>query len=227
MRSPGCSGLPGEPSSATGIKREFFCSIICRHPTASCPTVNDVAQWTAEQWGRISAGLGSVLELAGDERERWLTQLEISDPDVGRQLRELVATHEAIGASSFLDRSPLESLDRASDLTEASTAPGSALIGKQFGPYRVLSLLGYGGMGSVWLAERIDGLFARQVALKLVHAGLIGAEISERFTREREILASLNHPNIARLLDAGLSPDGQPYLALDYVAGAPLTLFCD
>jgi len=186
-----------------------------------------VAQWTAEQWGRISAGLDSVFELSGDERERWLAQLEISDPDVGRLLRELVATHEAIGASSFLDRSPLEGLDRASDLTGASTAPGSPLIGKQFGPYRVLSLLGYGGMGSVWLAERVDGLFARQVALKLVHAGLIGAEISERFAREREILASLNHPNIARLLDAGLSEDGQPYIAIEYIAGTPLTQYCD
>src|ERR1700733_15302416 len=121
MRSPGCSGLPGEPASATGIKREFFCSIMCRHPTASCPTVNDVAQWTTEQWGRISAGLDSVLELSGDERECWVAQLEISDRGVGRQPRKLVATHEAIGTSSFLDRSPLDGLDRASDLTEAST----------------------------------------------------------------------------------------------------------
>ena len=90
------------------------------------------------------------------------------------------------------------------DLTSlVQTNPG--LIGKQFGPYRVLSLLGHGGMGSVWLAERVDGLFTRQVALKLVHPVLIGRVMTERFAREREILASLNHPNIARLSDAGFS----------------------
>ena len=82
-------------------------------------------------------------------------------------------------------------------------------------------------MGSVWLAERVDGLFTRQVALKLVHPALIGRAVSERFTREREILASLSHPNIARLFDAGFSEDDQPYLALEYIAGTPLTTYCD
>jgi WD40 repeat protein/serine/threonine protein kinase len=101
------------------------------------------------------------------------------------------------------------------------------LIGKQFGAYRVLSLLGHGGMGSVWLAERIDGLFTRQVALKLVHPTLVGRVMTERSAREREILASLNHPNIARLIDAGFAEDGQPYLALEYVSGVPLTTYCD
>jgi serine/threonine protein kinase len=94
-------------------------------------------------------------------------------------------------------------------------------------PYRVLALLGHGGMGSVWLAERADGLFTRQVALKLIHPALKSRVMSERFAREREILASLNHPNIARLLDAGFAEDGQSYLALDYVAGTPLTTYCD
>ena len=127
--------------------------------------------------------------------------------DQGRRFletRDLVASHVA-------------------SLVEAD--PG--LIGKQFGPYRVLALLGHGGMGSVWLAERVDGLFTRQVALKLVHPALKSRVMSERFAREREILASLNHPNIARLLDAGFAEDGQSYLALDYVAGTPLTTYCD
>ena len=82
-------------------------------------------------------------------------------------------------------------------------------------------------MGSVWLAERVDGLFARRVALKLVHQALMGRVMVERVSREREILASLNHPNIARLLDAGFSEDGQPYLALEYVEGTPFTSYCD
>ena len=78
-------------------------------------------------------------------------------------------------------------------------------------------------MGSVWLAERADGLFTRQVALKLIHPALKSRVMSERFAREREILAGLNHSHIARLLDAGIADDGQSYLALDYVAGTPLT----
>jgi len=82
-------------------------------------------------------------------------------------------------------------------------------------------------MGSVWLAERADGLFTRQVALKLVHPVLMGRQVTERFAREREILASLSHPNIAQLFDAGFTEEGQPFLALQYVAGKPITSYCD
>jgi WD40 repeat protein len=109
----------------------------------------------------------------------------------------------------------------------ARSAPDPALVGKQFGPYRIVSLLGQGGMGNVWLAERADGLFTRQVALKLIHTALTGRVMTERFSREREILASLNHPNIARLFDAGFADDGQPYLALEYIAGTPFKAYCD
>ncbi len=135
-----------------------------------------------------------------------------------RAFRVERASHER----GFLGTGDLVARHVAS-LVEAD--PG--LIGKQFGPYRVLALLGHGGMGSVWLAERADGLFTRQVALKLIHPALKSRVMSERFAREREILASLNHPNIARLLDAGFAEDGQSYLALDYVAGTPLTTYCD
>jgi serine/threonine protein kinase len=90
-----------------------------------------------------------------------------------------------------------------------------------------LSLLGHGGMGSVWLAERVDGLFTRRVALKLIHPALVSQLMTERFSREREILASLNHQNITRLIDAGFAADDQPYLALEYVDGRPITDYCD
>lgn len=121
----------------------------------------------------------------------------------------------------------LETSDLVADHLASVVDADHGLIGKRFGPYSVLALLGRGGMGSVWLAERVDGLFARRVALKLVHGAFIGRVMTERFSREREILASLNHPNIARLLDAGFAEDGQPYLALDYVAGTPFTTYCD
>src|SRR3546814_14555152 len=87
-------------------------------------------------------------------------------------------------------------------------------------------MLGEGGMGQVWLASRADGLYQRRVALKLLRPGLADPNLRLRFTRERQILARLGHPHIARLLDAGISADNQPYLALDYVDGEPITDWC-
>src|SRR5690606_13069066 len=103
--------------------------------------------------------------------------------------------------------------------------PG-ARPGTLVGPYRLERLLGEGGMGQVWLAARADGLYQRRVALKLLRPGLADPNLRLRFTRERQILARLAHPHIARLLDAGISGDGQPYLALEYVDGEPITDWC-
>jgi eukaryotic-like serine/threonine-protein kinase len=112
-------------------------------------------------------------------------------------------------------------------MARAVAAPDASLEGRHFGAYRVLRLLGQGGMGSVWLAERADGLFERQVALKLLHASFAGGALRERFARERSILGALDHPLIAKMLDAGVAPDGQPYLAIEYVEGSSLTAHCD
>ncbi|MGO9514732.1 MAG: protein kinase domain-containing protein [Steroidobacteraceae bacterium] len=174
------------------------------------------------EFSRVSALLDESIEMAPGDRDAWLTALKRSEPKTAAILRALSASQDESRAQRFLEKRDLVAGHVAS-LVEAD--PG--LIGKQFGPYRVLALLGHGGMGSVWLAERADGLFTRQVALKLVHPALKSRVMSERFAREREILASLNHPNIARLLDAGFAEDGQSYLALDYVAGTPLTTYCD
>ncbi|MEY2930254.1 MAG: hypothetical protein RL033_1003, partial [Pseudomonadota bacterium] len=133
----------------------------------------------------------------------------------------------------------LQQLSPESELSSAARAePGRApqpavsgifpgLEGRQFGPYRVLRVLGRGGMGSVWLAERVDGLFERQVALKIMHAALLDTEQRERFARERQIVGALRHPQIAQLLDAGVASDGQPYLALEYVDGKDIAEHCD
>jgi Tol biopolymer transport system component/tRNA A-37 threonylcarbamoyl transferase component Bud32 len=185
-----------------------------------------VAQWTAEQWERISAHLDHALELEGRAREGWITELERQDAELGRQLRELLEAHAANSAAAFLERSPLSGPAGAQPEADA-TDYRSQMIGRQFGSYRVLSLLGHGGMGSVWLAERVDGLFTRRVALKLIHPALVSQMMTERFSREREILASLDHPNITRLIDAGFAADDQPYLALEYVDGTPITAYCD
>ena len=99
--------------------------------------------------------------------------------------------------------------------------------GTRVGPYRVLDELGRGGMGIVYRAERADGEFVQVVALKLVRRGFDGDDITVRFRRERQILAQLDHPSIARLLDGGLHTDGRPYFAMELVEGEPITTYCD
>jgi len=167
----------------------------------------------------ISRLLDEALELDEAGRRQWLQNLPAEHQELAGSLR----------AALFPEprrRDSLGTLPKIITGQDPQSRP-CGLEGVRIGPYRVLSLIGYGGMGSVWLAARADGLFTRQVALKLIHPALKSRVISERFTREREILASLSHPNIARLIDAGLTEDGQSYLALDYVAGAPLTAHCD
>ncbi len=99
--------------------------------------------------------------------------------------------------------------------------------GAAIGPYRLVRELGRGGMGAVWLAERIDGLIKRPVALKLPHPPYYNSHLRERFARERDILASLVHPNIGKLFDAGVTEAGQSYLGLEYIEGATITEYCD
>ncbi|HEU4779186.1 MAG TPA: protein kinase [Steroidobacteraceae bacterium] len=105
--------------------------------------------------------------------------------------------------------------------------PANLQTGVSIGAYELIRELGRGGMGTVWLARRTEGLTNRQVALKLPHAGVFHARLKERIGRERDILESLTHPNIARLYDAGVTRTGQPFLALEYIEGTPLTLYCD
>ena len=104
---------------------------------------------------------------------------------------------------------------------------GSTKAGMRIGPYQILRELGHGGMGAVYLAERADEHYRQQVAIKLIKPGLGGATIRKRFRNEMQILAELNHPNIARLLDGGETVDGVPYLVMEYVEGRPIDVFCD
>jgi serine/threonine protein kinase len=171
---------------------------------------------------RVAALLDEALDLQPDRRAAWQADLARREPRLAALVAELLASIAAGPTSARMETADLI----ARGLARATRAP-AALEGRRFGPYRVLRLLGQGGMGSVWLAERADGLFARQVALKLVHASLAGRALAERFARERSILAALEHPHIARLLDAGVAEDGQPYLAIEYVEGTPLTAYCD
>jgi WD40 repeat protein/serine/threonine protein kinase len=181
-----------------------------------------LAGLSASEYTRLSALLDDLLETSAPDREARLSELDRLEPEAARWLRQVLAAQGSERMKDFLETRDAIARERA-----AWSATDAALVGRMFGSYRVLSLLGHGGMGSVWLAERVDGLFTRRLALKLVHPALMGQLMMERLAREREILASLSHPNIARLLDAGITDDGQPYLALEYVAGTPLTVHCD
>ena len=108
----------------------------------------------------------------------------------------------------------------------AAAGPRGAAAGDRVGPYRLRALLGRGGMGEVWEAERADGQFEQIVALKLLKRGMDSEEVLRRFLRERQILARLEHPHIARLLDGGLAADGRPYLVLEKVDGETIVEWC-
>ena len=113
------------------------------------------------------------------------------------------------------------------DVFGEETEASGFVAGARVGQFRVVNELGRGGMGIVLLAERADGQFGQQVAIKVVPGGRSGGEVSRRFVQERGILASLEHPHIARLLDGGTTEAGDPYLVMEYIAGRPITAYCD
>jgi len=164
-----------------------------------------------ERWQRLSSLLDVLLELNPPAQAARLEALRRQDPELAADLGRLLALEEVDDAR----------VDRP--LHDAAELPP---VGKRIGPYRMDAVLGEGGMGMVWLASRANGLYQRQVALKLLRPGFADPNLRLRFSREREILARLAHPNIAGLLDAGIGSEGQPYLALEYVEGIPITDYC-
>ena len=188
---------------------------------------------SAPDWQQAFKLLDAALEIPAAERAAWLKNLGPEHAHLQPALAELLAQHAVLETESFLQSLPaFTNVDNLPDDAASSTlSGGSGRIGElradvAIGPYRLIRELGVGGMGAVWLAERSDGSLKRTVALKLPHAGPFQRQLAERFDRERDILAALTHPNIARLYDAGAGTTGQPYLALEYVEGLPLTEYC-
>ena len=167
-----------------------------------------------ERWLRLSRLLDDALELTGEERAVWLEKLRAEDEALAEEMRELLGRHETLERERFLEE-------------PASAPPAASLSGMVVGDYTLRAPLGQGGMGSVWLADRSDGRFSGRAAVKLLNASLIGRDGEARFRREASILARLRHPNIARLLDAGVSPLHQPYIVLEYVDGERIDRSCD
>ena len=174
----------------------------------------------AATWARLSPLLDQLLDLPGVERQPWLDALRLRAPQDAAQLQGLLASHEAAAGAHFL----------AGHAPHSSAAPA---VGHRLGPWVIEAPLGEGGMASVWLARRSDGRHDAQAAIKLMHGRLHGSRASQRFEREGRILARLQHPHIARLLDAGVAADGQrgdsgqPYLVIELVRGRPIDSWCD
>jgi eukaryotic-like serine/threonine-protein kinase len=169
-----------------------------------------------EQWRALAPYLDQALEIEEGRRPAWLSALATEDPTLAAQLAPLLEEHARLAKAGFMEASP----------TPPQIAE-TGLAGQVIGSYTLISQIGQGGMGSVWLAERNDGRFQRRVAVKFLNLALVGPTSEERFKREGAILGRLSHPNIAELVDAGVSATGVPYLVLEYVAGDPIDRYCD
>jgi non-specific serine/threonine protein kinase/serine/threonine-protein kinase len=166
-----------------------------------------------ERWARVGERFHEALALVGVERAHFLASLEQEDAALAREVRSLLSAHEQ--ASGFLAGPP------------ATPPARGASPGDRLGPYRLVEEIGRGGMGVVFRATRDDGDFTREVAIKLIAPELRSDEVLKRFRAERQILAMLEHPHIARLLDGGTAPDGGPYLVMEFVRGRSLLDYCD
>ncbi len=170
---------------------------------------------SSDQWRALSLQLDEALAMTDEARSVWLSGLHRHNPSLANQLEELLAEHRSLADEGFLEK-------RSVSIPEVRS-----LAGQTLGAYRLISQIGQGGMGSVWLAERNDGRFERRVAVKFLNLALMGSGSEQRFKREGVILGRLAHPHIAELLDAGVSHAGQPYLVLERIDGDHIDRYCD
>ncbi len=175
----------------------------------------------ALRWQRLSALFDEALDLEPGPRTPWLAALQQREPELGAALLRLLQAEATDATHDPLAQLPVLGERRAPDAQHGLAA------GQRVGPWSLLSLLGSGGMSVVWLAERADGAYERQVALKLPQRLPWRDDLAARLARERDILARLTHPHIAQLYDAGVTEQALPWLAMECVHGLPLTDWCD
>jgi serine/threonine protein kinase/tetratricopeptide (TPR) repeat protein len=180
-----------------------------------------------QRWGELSPLLDVALDIDPAERERWLID-SCGDIELRDCLRVLLADSDrdsVIDTGSGRIAKALMADDGSMDDDAVARLPN--LIGRRLGAYRIGRLIGEGGMASVFLGERDDGGFTQQVAVKVLRDGMLDPREQQQFRRERQILARLEHPNIARLIDGGLTPEGVPWFAMEYVEGTSILAHCD
>jgi eukaryotic-like serine/threonine-protein kinase len=173
---------------------------------------------TPERWRQAKALLEEALAHDPAARAAWLAEACKADAPLRQEVESLIASYEE-------DRDFMEAPAVAAAPSLAGAAP--APEGRMVGPYRLIREIGHGGMGTVYMAARADDQYRKRVAIKLVRRGMDSEQILARFRSERQILASLDHPNIARLLDGGTTDDGLPYFVMEYIEGQSIDRFCD
>jgi serine/threonine protein kinase/tetratricopeptide (TPR) repeat protein/TolB-like protein len=180
----------------------------------------------SDRWLRTKAVLAAALEQAPDRRSAFLDEACGGDADLRSEVESLLDAHDQSGA--FIEEPAPFALDLDADAVIPPDLPDQdALVGQTLGAYHVEACIGRGGMGAVYRARRNDQEFDRRVAIKMIRRGMDSSLVIRRFRHERQILASLDHPNIAALFDGGTTPDGLPYFVMEFVAGTPIDRYAD
>jgi hypothetical protein len=176
---------------------------------------------TSERWKEVKGLFTSALEQDAGKRAAFLDEVCRGDQGLRHEVESLLASHQEAG--DFIEKPAVSTDTFLPDADEEEDAD----IGRRIGAYRTVKEIGRGGMGSVYLAVRDDDEFDRRVAIKLIRRGMEIDFIVRRFRNERQILANLDHPYIARLLDGGTTEDGLPYFVMEYVEGRPMHRYCE
>src|SRR5690349_4610085 len=166
------------------------------------------------RWKAISPYLDQALDMAAVDRLVWLRTLRQREPAVASEIEAALEQHERLAREKFLEHSP-------------AVVFTNITAGVSIGVYTLVRPIGEGGMGTVWLAERRDGEIQHQAAVKFLAPGGERARWRDRFLRERQLLASLRHPSIVHVIDAGHMGDGRPYLVMEYVDGQPIDVYAE
>ncbi|NGP88231.1 serine/threonine-protein kinase [Fodinibius halophilus] len=179
------------------------------------------------QWKKVNKIVDTALDLDKKERATYIEERCKDDKELKQQVTQLLASIEKSGTENFLGTPETYLSDIAGELSPGDAPMASSMIGQQVGNYSLHELIGHGGMGSVFKGERADEAYKKEVAVKILRRGMDTPSNIARFKRERNILANLDHSNIARLLDGGLTEEGLPYLVMEYVDGTPLLEYCN
>ena len=179
----------------------------------------------AETWQQLKPLFHAALDLEPEDRAAFLAKACDGDGEVLIQVEKLLSAHDEAGL--FLASPALVDAGVISSEEVVRAPDGTNWVGQRIGPYEIIREIGHGGMGTVFLAIRADDQYRKQVAIKLVNRGMDTDLILRRFMMERQILANLEHPNIARLLEGGSTVDGLPYFVMEYIQGQPVTEFCN
>ncbi|HVQ36578.1 MAG TPA: protein kinase [Pyrinomonadaceae bacterium] len=178
----------------------------------------------SQRWQQLEEIFQTALDLSETDRSQFIQSACATDPELRREVETLLTQYEEAG--DLLDQAAVDEIG-IQDLASLIKAEPDPLIGQRLGAYRIEREIGSGGMGVVYVAERADDVFQRRVAIKVIRRGMDTDFILRRFRHERQILAALDHPNIARLLDGGATDTGLPYFVMEYIEGQPLYAYCD